>query len=91
MLNPPTNKCPICGKTFEPTGKWVYKKSGVLFCTWRCLRTLENYTPRKITYNGETKSLMQWAKESGIPYSTLYKRITSGDKDPFRENENRVN
>lgn len=33
---------------------------------------------RRITYNGETKTLSQWAEETGIPYSTLRARLDHG-------------
>lgn len=31
---------------------------------------------RLITYNGETKTLAQWADEKGIKKTTLYNRLT---------------
>jgi hypothetical protein len=33
---------------------------------------------RPLTFNGETKCLTQWARDTGIPYSTLFNRLKFG-------------
>ena len=78
-------KCPVCGKTFDRTEEWVYKHSQTKYCSWSCMRKDEsedkrhaNSSKAKHLYNltGEgAHSLSEWSRMTGIPYSTLYKRI----------------
>lgn len=39
---------------------------------------------RDITYNGRTQSMKAWARETGIPYTTIAKRIESYGWDEIR-------
>lgn len=43
--------------------------------TWETRRKNGTADKHLIPFNGKTQSLMQWANESGIPYSTLRNRI----------------
>lgn len=36
----------------------------------------------KVTYLGETKSLKAWARITGIPYATLYRRLYEKNQSP---------
>ena len=49
-------------------------------CRWATLvEQANNKTNTKyLTYNGETKSIAEWAKELGMTYKKLYKRIYVG-------------
>lgn len=46
-------------------------------CTWipRSEQTKNRTNARLLTFNGETKSVSEWAKTTGIKYSTLLMRI----------------
>lgn len=46
-------------------------------CKWSNKIEQANNTTRniKIAYNGETHTISEWSRISGIPYSTLYSRI----------------
>jgi hypothetical protein len=46
-------------------------------CRWATSETQQNNrrVTRYITINGVTKSLSEWAKETGIPRSTIYSRL----------------
>ena len=85
-------KCPVCGKTFDGHEEWAYRRGTAILCSWHCLRGLEkthSYKKAEFTYNGVTKSIKEWSKETGIPYSILYKRIYNGKiDDPFRGAKN---
>lgn len=93
MLNPLICKCPICGKEFEPTGEWAYRKGTATLCSWHCLREMEKLHAQRerktrsneavFTYKGVTKTIREWSKESGIAYNTLYQRLYRGQADPF--------
>jgi hypothetical protein len=49
-------------------------------CVWADRRTQNNNSShaRKITFNGMTKSVSQWAEYIGIKYRTLLGRISNG-------------
>lgn len=49
-------------------------------CRWTNNKTQQNNTRfnKKLTYQGQTKNISQWAELLNIPYSTLYSRLTSG-------------
>lgn len=49
-------------------------------CRWVTMKEQENNrrNNRLLTYNGETKTISQWANDTGIKYTTLYRRITNG-------------
>lgn len=49
-------------------------------CQWITHKEQQNNksTNRFITYNGETKTMSQWAEETGIPYGTLRMRLVKG-------------
>ena len=32
------DNCPVCGKEFFPKYGWVYKREGIKYCSWKCLR-----------------------------------------------------
>ena len=32
------NNCPVCGKEFFPKYGWAYKREGIKYCSWTCLR-----------------------------------------------------
>jgi hypothetical protein len=51
-------------------------------CRWATSseQALNRSTTRKITHNGVTKSIREWSGDTGIPYSTLERRINSGLK-----------
>lgn len=80
--------CPICGKEFDYTEEWVYKKGPLRFCSWTCLRKDEKPDLRHThnngkatlfyTYNGETRSVYEWSKLYNVAYLTLRKRIRAG-------------
>lgn len=40
-------KCKCCGKEFFPTAYHVYKKKGMYYCSWSCLRRAERSKPPK--------------------------------------------
>lgn len=46
-------------------------------CRWATMRTQQRNrrNNRRVTLNGVTKLLVEWAEELGIPYQTLYGRI----------------
>jgi hypothetical protein len=46
-------------------------------CKWSNKIEQANNTTRniKVTYNGETHTISEWSRISGIPYGTLYSRI----------------
>ena len=48
-------------------------------CTWADRRTQNNNTRRnhKLTYQGRTQTIAQWAREKEQPYSTLWARINA--------------
>ena len=48
-------------------------------CKWstRKEQGLNRSTTRKIEYNGQTKSIVEWAEETGIPAGTLERRLNS--------------
>ena len=81
-------KCPICGKTFERTEEWAYRRGDVHYCSWHCLRkydaskTRKERKPAYYTHNGVTKKISEWAKEYGITYISFYHRVRKG-QDPF--------
>lgn len=39
-------RCPVCRKEFFPTIYWVYKKEGVLYCSWKCYRAKIKNQPK---------------------------------------------
>lgn len=49
-------------------------------CRWATALEQQNNTRfnRKITYEGRTLSVARWADELGMPYTTLYGRLTAG-------------
>lgn len=49
-------------------------------CRWATALEQQNNTRwnRKITYNGKTLSVARWADKLGMPYTTLYGRLTAG-------------
>ena len=80
-------KCPVCGKTFDRTEEWVYKHGLKFYCSWTCLRKDEKPDHRHAnkgraksfyTFNGETRSVYEWARVLGISYQTFYRRIRAG-------------
>ena len=48
-IRPVRRKCPICGKDFVTMNakNWVYKKSKVFFCSWKCVRIYEEQNRQK--------------------------------------------
>lgn len=46
-------------------------------CRWATIEVQNNNQrkSRKLTYNGKTQTIGQWAKETGINYQTIHKRI----------------
>lgn len=42
----------------------------------------KSFSSTPITYNGQTKSLAQWAMDLGVPYPTVRMRYTRGVRDP---------
>lgn len=91
-------KCAWCGKEFDCTEEWAYKRSVRYFCSWKCLRAndmdmlikageVKRSNARVFTFRGETHTVAEWSRISGIPYQTLYQRIYRGDKDPFGEGD----
>ena len=49
-------------------------------CRWVGMREQQNNRRNNnlVTYNGETKTVAQWARETGINAGTLYSRIERG-------------
>lgn len=49
-------------------------------CEWKCMKEQSNNRRNNIiiTYNGITKTIPQWADETGINYNTLRRRIERG-------------
>lgn len=48
-------------------------------CRWATYKVQANNTRRNqhVTYNGETKTIAEWAKEKGLKYDVLYSRLNS--------------
>lgn len=55
-------KCPVCGKEFYAIQEWAYRRKGVYFCSWGCLRKDEGRNPDRRE------------KGSGIPITEAQKR-----------------
>lgn len=55
-------------------------------CCWKTIKEQSNNrsTNINITYNDETKNLMQWSEQTGIPYDTLQYRICDAEWDVER-------
>lgn len=49
-------------------------------CVWATVKTQgrNRSTNRLLTYDGRTQCLSAWAEEMGVPYKTLWYRLTSG-------------
>lgn len=78
--------CPICGRQYERTDEWAYKRGGIFYCSWKCLRKAtvkpdgrktRKYTihPDSFTFHGITHTLREWAELTGMPYRKLYMRM----------------
>lgn len=58
---------------YEPVNcRWITQKK-------QCRNKRTNHL---ITYNGETKTIAEWAEETGIPYHTLKRRINKYNFSP---------
>jgi len=46
-------------------------------CEWSTTKEQANNkrNNRRLTYNGKTQTVSQWAEETGIPYQTLWSRL----------------
>lgn len=53
-------------------------------CRWATRREQANNTRRNvlITYDGDTKTMSEWATQYGIPYKTLWHRLNNGWEIP---------
>ena len=47
MLNPPTYKCPVCGKTFEPTGGMGIQEKRCPVLHLEMLKDIRELHPKK--------------------------------------------
>ena len=51
-------KCPACGKRFEHTNEWAYKRgynyAKHFFCSWGCMRAHDAKQPAKRAYSRAT-------------------------------------
>lgn len=64
-------------------------------CCWSTMKEQANNKTKgcyRISYKGQTKNILEWAKVFHIPYSSLWIRITHGDKleDVLRERTHKV-
>lgn len=49
-------------------------------CRWVSMKVQANNrsNSRYVSYNGESRTIKEWADITGIPYSTLYMRLRNG-------------
>jgi hypothetical protein len=84
--------CPVCGDVLQPAES-ARPAATTAEPTAKPPEPVEPATPKphpygierrltgevhRYTFQGKTLSLVQWAKEVGIPYATLYYRISNG-------------
>ena len=44
----------------------------------------QSFSNVNLTHQGQTKSLREWARDTGIPYETLRMRLSRGESDPAK-------
>lgn len=57
----PERKCPVCGRTFQPTDVWAYRLGSRYFCRYSCysVEFQKMNKPKKETHGRESLTLSQ--------------------------------